>query len=61
MIDALNGAVVAVVRRVGLIAALTAMLVSCGAQPVAPRRGPLQPGVVPLVSHLESPLRIRRL
>lgn len=28
---------------------------------MAPRRGPLPPGVVPLVSHLEPPLRIRRL
>lgn len=59
--DAPNDAVVAVVRRVGLVATLLAAVTSCAAQPVAPRRGLLQPGAIPLVSHLESPLRIAKL
>lgn len=49
------------VGRVGLVATLLAAVASCAAQPVAPRRGPLPPGAIPLVSHLESPLRIRTL
>ena len=49
------------VGRVSLVATLIATLASCAAQPVAPRRGPQPPGAVPLVSHLEPPLRIWRL
>jgi len=49
------------VGRVGLVAAMFAVVVGCASQPVAPLRGPLPRGAVRLVSHLESPLRIRTL